>query len=96
MMKNGWSTAFAQVVASTWFVDGPGGPLSVDGRTLTGPYSITAIGDPQTMQTALNIPGGVVDTVHNAGGNVIVNQPGLVRVTTLHETNAPRYAKPAG
>jgi uncharacterized protein YlxW (UPF0749 family) len=83
------------VVASTWFADGAGGALSVEGRTLSGPYTISAIGDPQTMQTALNIPGGVVDTVHNAGGNVIVNQPGLVRVTTLHQTEAPRYARPA-
>ncbi len=95
MQLDGANGVSVRVVASTWFADGPGGALNVEGHTLTGPYSISAIGDPQTMQTALNIPGGVVDTVHNAGGNVIVNQPGLVRVTTLHQTEAPRYAKPA-
>jgi len=84
-----------RVVASTWFVDGSAGGLEVDGQTLTAPYLLTAIGDPPTMQTALNIPGGVVDTVHNAGGNVIVSQPGTVRVTTLHPTGTPRYAQPA-
>jgi hypothetical protein len=46
------------------------------------------------MQTALNIPGGVVDTVHNAGGNVIVN-PGTVRVSALHQAGTPHYAQPA-
>ncbi len=84
-----------RVVASSWFVDGPNGALEVDGRTLTGPYLLTAIGDPPTMRTALNIPGGVADTVHNAGGNVIVDQPGTVRVSALHPTGSPRYAQPA-
>ena len=77
-------------------VDAPGNGLEVDGRTLTGPYWLTAIGDPQTMRTALNIPGGVVDRVHNAGGNVIVNEPGTVRVSALHQAGTPRYARPAG
>jgi uncharacterized protein YlxW (UPF0749 family) len=85
-----------RIVASSWFVDAPGNGLEVDGRTLTGPYWLTAIGDPQTMRTALNIPGGVVDRVHNAGGNVIVNEPGTVRVSALHQAGTPRYARPAG
>jgi uncharacterized protein YlxW (UPF0749 family) len=85
-----------RVVASSWFVDAPDNGLQVDGRTLTGPYWLTAIGDPQTMRTALNIPGGVVDRVHNAGGNVIVNEPGTVRISALHEAATPRYARPAG
>jgi uncharacterized protein YlxW (UPF0749 family) len=85
-----------RIVASSWFLDAAAGALEVDGRTLTGAYRLTAIGDPQTMRTALNIPGGVVDRVHNAGGNVIVNEPGTVRVTALHQTAAPRYARPAG
>jgi uncharacterized protein YlxW (UPF0749 family) len=84
-----------RIVASTWFVDGTGGALEVDGRAVTAPYRLTAIGDPPTMRTALNIPGGVVDTVRNAGGNVIVDQPGTVRVAALHPIGAPRYAQPA-
>jgi uncharacterized protein YlxW (UPF0749 family) len=84
-----------RIVASSWFVDGPNGSLLVDGHTLNGAYQLTAIGDPPTMRTALNIPGGVADTVHNAGGNVIVDQPGTVRVTALHLTGNPHYAQPA-
>jgi uncharacterized protein YlxW (UPF0749 family) len=93
---DGGNGTTVRVVASSWFVDAPGNGLEVDGRTLTGPYGLTAIGDPQTMRTALNIPGGVVDRVHNAGGNVIVNEPGTVRVSALHQAGTPRYARPAG
>jgi uncharacterized protein YlxW (UPF0749 family) len=81
-----------RIVASTYFSDVNGG-LLVDGATLHAPYTITVIGDPQTMQPALNIAGGVVDTVHNANGTVIVD-PGTVRVTAVHTSNPPRYAKP--
>src|SRR3989440_3891220 len=93
---DGGNGTAVRIVASSWFVDAPGNGLEVDGRTLTGPYWLTAIGDPQTMRTALNIPGGVVDRVHNAGGNVIVNEPGTVRVSALHQAGTPRYARPAG
>jgi uncharacterized protein YlxW (UPF0749 family) len=93
---DGGNGSAVRIVASSWFVDGQSGGLDVDGQHLTGPYWLTAIGDPPTMQTALNIPGGVVDTVHSAGGNVIVNQPGTVRVSALHQAGTPRYAQPAG
>jgi uncharacterized protein YlxW (UPF0749 family) len=93
---DGGNGTAVRIVASSWFVDAPGGGLQVDGQTLTGQYALTAIGDPQTMRTALNIPGGVVDRVHNAGGNVIVNEPGTVRVSALHQAGTPHYARPAG
>ncbi len=96
MEIDGGNGATVRVVASSWFVDGADSGLEVDGQLLTAPYWLTAIGDPQTMQTALNIPGGVVDNVHNGGGNVIVNQPGTVRVTALHQTGSPRYGQPVG
>jgi len=82
-----------RVVASTSFVDGADG-LVVDGRTLPSPYTITAIGDPQTLRTAMNIPGGVVDVVRQRGGNVMIQESGTVRVDALHDVSAPRYAKP--
>ncbi|GII22986.1 DUF881 domain-containing protein [Planosporangium mesophilum] len=83
-----------RIVASTYFTDAKGGGLIVDGTRLTGPYTVVVIGDPQTMHTALNIPGGVVDSVHQRGGNVIVQESDAVRVTALHEVSAPRFARP--
>jgi len=94
MEIDGGNGGAVRIIASTWFVDAGTG-IEVDGRTLAGPWWLTAIGDPQTMQTALNIPGGVVDNVHNAGGTVIVNQPGTVRISALHQTGSPHYAQPA-
>ncbi len=84
-----------RVVASTYLVDSDNSGIKVDGQRLTGPYTITVIGDAQTMRTALNIAGGVVESVQQAGGNVTVHEPGTVQVTTLHESTAPRYARPA-
>ena len=46
------------------------------------------------MQTAMRIPGGVVDTVQQAGGTVLVEQPGTVQVTALHPATPFKYAKP--
>jgi uncharacterized protein YlxW (UPF0749 family) len=46
------------------------------------------------MHTALNIPGGVVDTVHQHGGNVIVQESDAVRVTALHQVGTPKFAHP--
>lgn len=83
-----------RIVASTAFVDGDGGLLT-GGQRLLPPYTITVIGDPQTMETALNIPGGVVETVQKDGGTVAVHRPGQVRVTALHRQTELRYAEPA-
>jgi uncharacterized protein YlxW (UPF0749 family) len=82
-----------RVVASTYFVDSRGG-LVVDGSVLTGPYTLLVVGDPPTMHTALNIPGGVVDTVHQRGGNVIVQESEAVGVTALHQAATPKFARP--
>jgi len=82
-----------RVVASTYFTNARDG-LVVDGARLTGPYTLLVIGDPQTMHTALNIPGGVVDTVHQRGGNVIVQESDTVRVAALHQATTPKYARP--
>jgi uncharacterized protein YlxW (UPF0749 family) len=83
-----------RIVASTSFVD-DGDGLRVDGATLAATYRVTVIGDPQTMLTALNIPGGVVDTVRQHSGTVSVHQADTVRVTALHAPVTLKYARPA-
>jgi uncharacterized protein YlxW (UPF0749 family) len=83
-----------RIVASTYFVDSKDGVIA-DGRTLPGTLTLTAIGEPQTMQTALSIPGGALDTTRTHGGNVQVESPGTVQVTALHPTTDLKYAKPA-
>jgi uncharacterized protein YlxW (UPF0749 family) len=94
MQISGAGTAPVRIVASTYFVDSGGDGLNVEGTALAAPYRVTVIGDPQTMLTALNIPGGVVDTVHQHGGTVSVNQADPVRVNALHAPVSLKHARP--
>ena len=54
-----------RVVASSWF-SSSGGQLQVDGQPLSRPFTVLAIGDKATMASALNIPGGIVETLRRA------------------------------
>jgi uncharacterized protein YlxW (UPF0749 family) len=83
-----------RVVASTALVDAPGGGVSVDGRRLRPPYRVLAIGDSQTMATALEIPGGVVASLPE-GARATVSGQDDVKITALHAVRTPRYARPA-
>ncbi|MBP2472992.1 uncharacterized protein YlxW (UPF0749 family) [Crossiella equi] len=75
---------------------GSNGLIRVDGTTLTQPYVITAIGDPPTLAAALNIPGGVVDTVERNGGLARIQQQERVEITALRAERKQKYARPAG
>lgn len=77
------------------FTGGPG-EIVLDGTPLRAPLEVLAIGDPPTMAAALNIPGGVVDTVEGAGGGVHIQQADQVRIAALRTLRTPQYARPAG
>ncbi|SCL36519.1 Uncharacterized conserved protein YlxW, UPF0749 family [Micromonospora nigra] len=94
MQISGGGGVAVRVVASTYFLNGDNGALVVDGRRLTGPFTITVIGDPATMRTALNIPGGVVASVAGDGGNVIVEDREVAEVSALHAPISLEHARP--
>jgi len=75
---------------------GSPGAVRLDGVLLDTPLTVLAIGDPPTMAAALNIPGGVVDTVERAGGEVRIGQRDRVDITALRTIRTPQYARPAG
>ena len=87
-------TTDVRVGTSTWFAD-RGEGIAVDGTSLTAPYKITAIGDGPTIAAALNIPGGVIDSVRRASGSVQVDQHDEVTITSLRPLKRPQYARPA-
>ncbi|QKG18961.1 DUF881 domain-containing protein [Actinomadura verrucosospora] len=66
----------------TYFLDAPDG-VRADGRPLRPPYTFLAIGDPHTMTTALNIPGGVVRTLRAAGAAVSITPRAKVTVSAV-------------
>lgn len=76
-------------------VTGIPGALVIDDTALAAPYRIVAIGDPPTLETALNIPGGVVNTVSRAGGQARITQRDEVVVSALRAITPPEYAQPA-
>ncbi|RKN41392.1 DUF881 domain-containing protein [Micromonospora endolithica] len=94
MQISGGDRASVRIVASTYFLDGADRSLVVDGRRLTGPFTITVIGDPATMRTALNIPGGVVASVAGVGGTVIVEDREVAEVSALHAPIKLEHARP--
>ncbi|WP_442320068.1 DUF881 domain-containing protein [Catenuloplanes nepalensis] len=100
MQIEGGDGTAVRVVASTSFTDSPAGQggdrfgVIVDGKRLTSTYTITVIGDPKTMDTALRIPGGVIESITDDGGNVTVQEQGVVDVSAVHDVTTLRYARP--
>jgi uncharacterized protein YlxW (UPF0749 family) len=83
-----------RVSTSTWF-EGSGGTVDVNGTRLSAPYRVTAIGDPKTLDTALNIPGGVAATVRAAGGSLTVSELDSVSIRVTTTLPRPKYARPS-
>lgn len=80
-----------RVVTETSVVDAPGG-ISVSGRLVSAPYRLRAIGDPATLQKALEIPGGVTDAVAGAGNGASahISQQAQLQITSLRPTEPAR------
>jgi len=83
----------ARVVASSYFGQAGSG-IEVDGTTVTDPYVILAIGDPQTMSSAMEIPGGLSENVRQLGASITITQSTELVVGALHTLREPRYARP--
>jgi len=71
------------------------GGIAVDGVQLSAPYTILAIGDPPTLATAMEIPGGVTDTVSRAGGEARIAQRDRVVIRALRPLKEPQYSRPS-
>ena len=84
-----------RIGTSSAFTDSDAG-VSLDGTLLQEPYEVLAIGDPNTLDTALNIQGGVANTVHAAGGEVAIAQQSVISVTATRTIPTPQYATPTG
>jgi uncharacterized protein YlxW (UPF0749 family) len=81
-----------RVVANTYLEDTEGG-VRVDGRKVASPYEFKVIGKPQDLEPALNIPGGVVQTLEKEQATVAVAQAEKIVVDALRRANRPDYAR---
>jgi uncharacterized protein YlxW (UPF0749 family) len=82
-----------RVVASSYFGQS-GSVLEIDGTRLIEPYTILAIGDAQTMASAMEIPGGLSVNVRGLGASITITQENELTVGALHTLREPRYARP--
>ncbi|MFF2383611.1 DUF881 domain-containing protein [Streptomyces sp. NPDC058108] len=81
-----------RVVASAYLSDSGKG-VSVDGNKITQPYRFKVIGKPQDLEPALNIPGGVVQTLEKEQATVTVDRATKIVVDALRAAKQPDYAR---
>lgn len=81
-----------RVVAATYFTDGSDGVL-IDGRRVSQPYVFKVIGNPQDLEPALNIPGGVVQTLEKEQATADVVRSQKIVVDALRPSKQPDYAR---
>ena len=71
-----------RLVANSWFSDSASG-VTVSGTALEVPIKISVIGDPAVLKPAIEIPGGLIDTVGSGGGQVVVEESENVEITAI-------------
>jgi uncharacterized protein YlxW (UPF0749 family) len=67
--------------------------VKVDGNKITQPYRFKVIGKPQDLEPALNIPGGVVQTLEKEQATVTVDRSTKIIVDALRPAERPDYAR---
>lgn len=81
-----------RVVANTSLSDVRGG-VEIDGKRVVQPYRFKVIGKPEDLEPALNIPGGVVQTLEKEQAKVSVTREKKIIVDALREAKRPDYAR---
>ncbi|MFP8888020.1 MULTISPECIES: DUF881 domain-containing protein [Streptomyces] len=84
-----------RVVTSTHFTDSGsgGGDIRIDGRKVSSPYRFEVIGKPQDLEPALNIPGGVVQSLEKEQATVSITRSEKIVVDALRSAKRPDYAQ---
>lgn len=72
-----------------------GGTVVVNLQRLPGPFEIVAIGDPQTLDGALNIRGGLIEGLRALGLTITIGRRDNLTVPAFKGTLTFEYAKPA-
>ncbi|GGV65108.1 MULTISPECIES: DUF881 domain-containing protein [Streptomyces] len=81
-----------RVVANTYLTDS-GKNVDVDGNKIEAPYRFKVIGKPQDLEPALNIPGGVVQTLEKEQATVSIERSDKIVVDALRAAEQPDYAR---
>jgi uncharacterized protein YlxW (UPF0749 family) len=83
-----------RITASTG-ISQVGGTVVVNLQRLHGPFDIVAIGDPAVMQGALNIRGGLVESLRALGLTITINRRDTLTVPAFKGPLNFEFAKPS-
>lgn len=83
-----------RVGASTWVGDTDEGTV-VDGQLIDSPVLVRAIGDPQTLEVALEIPGGALPTLRSNDARTDVRREDELEILSVRTLRDPQVATPA-
>lgn len=83
-----------RVTATTGFGQ-VGGTVVVNLQRLSGPFTITALGDPATLEGALNIRGGLVDGLRALGLGITIERRPELTVPAYRGVQKFEHARPA-
>lgn len=83
-----------RVGASSWVGDWDEG-LIVDGQEIKSPIIVRAIGDSQTLDVALGIPGGALATLRSHDATTTITRVEDVEIDSVRELATPSVATPA-
>ncbi|MFD9612988.1 DUF881 domain-containing protein [Streptomyces sp. NPDC059083] len=81
-----------RVVADSYFT-GSGDEMRIDGTKVAAPYVFKVIGKPEDLEPALNIPGGVVQTLEKEQATATVERSAKIVVDALRPAKRPDYAQ---
>lgn len=68
------------------------GAIYLDGTKISAPYQWSVIGDPSTIATALEIPGGSASQIRAKGAEVDITQADLLRIDSVAHALNPKWA----
>ena len=71
-----------RLAANSWFADSASG-ITVSGTALEVPITISVIGDPSVLIPAIEIPGGLVDTIGSGGGELVITESENVDISAI-------------
>jgi uncharacterized protein YlxW (UPF0749 family) len=75
-----------RIVVTTAIIDTPEGVMVGD-TVIKSPYEVLAIGPPDTLATGLSFPGGVVESVREAGANASVIERESLEIPAVGTTD---------
>lgn len=84
-----------RLIVSSHFTD-TGGRVRLDGRTLRAPYRFRVIGDSETLATALDIPGGVTETLRGLGATGVATKYPKLTISAVRPPPGPDPTGSAG